>query len=67
MDKSKLPIGIFDSGVGGLTVVNKLRMLLPHENIIYVGIPNAIRTDREPLRKFCPIQGIFYVLCRHSP
>lgn len=37
MDKSKLPIGIFDSGVGGLTVVNKLRMLLPHENIIYVG------------------------------
>lgn len=37
MDRNTQPIGVFDSGVGGLTVVNKLRMLLPHENIIYVG------------------------------
>ena len=37
MDKTTLPIGVFDSGVGGLTVVNKLRMLLPHENIVYLG------------------------------
>ena len=37
MDRNKQPIGVFDSGVGGLTVVSKLRMLLPHENIIYVG------------------------------
>lgn len=37
LDTSKQPIGVFDSGVGGLTVVNKLRMLLPHENIVYVG------------------------------
>jgi glutamate racemase len=28
-------IGVFDSGVGGLTVLQKLRSLLPHENIIY--------------------------------
>jgi glutamate racemase len=28
-------IGVFDSGVGGLTVLGKLRSLLPHENIIY--------------------------------
>ncbi|MFL6514574.1 MAG: glutamate racemase [Chthoniobacterales bacterium] len=31
------PIGVFDSGIGGLTVVKALRDLLPHEDIIYVG------------------------------
>lgn len=33
----ELPIGVFDSGLGGLTVVRELRRLLPHENIVYVG------------------------------
>lgn len=31
------PIGIFDSGVGGLTVAYALTQLLPHEKIIYFG------------------------------
>ena len=31
------PIGVFDSGVGGLTVVKALRELLPGEQIIYLG------------------------------
>ncbi len=31
------PIGIFDSGVGGLTVFKEIRRLLPQENIIYFG------------------------------
>ncbi len=31
------PIGVFDSGVGGLTVVRALMERLPHENIIYFG------------------------------
>ncbi len=31
------PIGVFDSGVGGLTVVNALRRLLPSERIFYLG------------------------------
>jgi len=31
------PIGIFDSGVGGLTVVDKVSRLLPKEKIIYFG------------------------------
>ena len=34
---SEKPIGVFDSGVGGLTVVAALRQLLPHEDIIYLG------------------------------
>lgn len=31
------PIGVFDSGVGGLTVVRALRRALPGEDIIYLG------------------------------
>jgi glutamate racemase len=31
------PIGMFDSGVGGLTVARAVIDLLPHENVIYVG------------------------------
>src|SRR5207302_7902419 len=31
------PIGVFDSGIGGLTVVKALRDLLPNENISYLG------------------------------
>ncbi len=31
------PIGVFDSGIGGLTVVRAMMRLLPHENIVYFG------------------------------
>jgi glutamate racemase len=31
------PIGVFDSGIGGLTVVRALRDLLPAEDIFYIG------------------------------
>ena len=31
------PIGIFDSGVGGLTVANAISLLLPDETIFYIG------------------------------
>ena len=34
MDNQK-PIGIFDSGIGGLTVLNELQKILPCENFIY--------------------------------
>lgn len=37
LDKSTQPIGIFDSGIGGLTVAKALVTTLPHESIIYVG------------------------------
>lgn len=37
-DSSKSPpIGVFDSGIGGLTVVAELRRALPSERILYVG------------------------------
>lgn len=34
---NSLPIGVFDSGVGGLTVLRALRQRLPHERFIYLG------------------------------
>ena len=31
------PIGIFDSGYGGLTILSKIRELLPQYNYLYLG------------------------------
>ncbi|REJ80498.1 MAG: glutamate racemase [Bacteroidetes bacterium] len=31
------PIGIFDSGIGGLTVANAINKVLPHETLVYFG------------------------------
>lgn len=49
------PIGIFDSGVGGLTVVKEIHRLLPEEDIIYVGdtarVPYGSR-EPEEITKF---------------
>jgi len=35
--KGNLPIGVFDSGLGGLTVVRSIRKILKNESIIYLG------------------------------
>lgn len=49
------PIGVFDSGLGGLTAVRRLREILPHENIEFFGdtgrVPYGGR-DRETLLRF---------------
>jgi len=34
---NSLPIGIFDSGVGGLTVLRAVRAVLPAEHLVYLG------------------------------
>lgn len=34
---SQAPIGIFDSGIGGLTVAHAIKQLLPHESMVYFG------------------------------
>lgn len=36
-DTSRLPIGVFDSGIGGLTVLRALRRELPDESFLYLG------------------------------
>ena len=33
----KRPIGVFDSGLGGLTVLKELEKVLPNENFVYFG------------------------------
>ena len=47
-------IGVFDSGMGGLTAVKELNAILPHENIIYFGdtarIPYGSRSPETVLR-----------------
>ena len=49
------PIGIFDSGLGGLTVVKEIIKLLPNENIIYFGdtgrVPYGTRSH-ETIKKY---------------
>jgi glutamate racemase len=44
------PVGVFDSGLGGLTVLSELRKNLPHENFIYLGdtarVPYGSRSTR---------------------
>lgn len=49
------PIGVFDSGIGGLTVVKELNKILPNESIIYLGdtarVPYGDRSD-ETITKF---------------
>lgn len=36
-ENQRSPIGVFDSGVGGLTVVRALRRVLPGEDVVYLG------------------------------
>ncbi|MEO0097994.1 MAG: glutamate racemase [candidate division WOR-3 bacterium] len=35
--ESSRPIGVFDSGIGGLTIVKEIRKILPKEDILYFG------------------------------
>lgn len=48
-DLKNAPIGIFDSGIGGLTVAKAVIDALPHENIIYFGdtarVPYGIKSE----------------------
>lgn len=40
------PIGVFDSGYGGLTILDKIRGLMPEYDYIYWETAHAVRTDR---------------------
>jgi len=53
-EPQRAPIGIFDSGVGGLTVLRQLYRQLPNESIVYFGdtarLPYGIRSQAEILQ-----------------
>jgi glutamate racemase len=69
---NKLPIGVFDSGVGGLTVLRALRQRLPNEQFIYLGdtarLPYGTKSGDSVLRysvqaaEFLVRQGIKYLV-----
>ncbi|UKP00111.1 glutamate racemase [Nostoc sp. UHCC 0870] len=50
-EPQRAPIGVFDSGVGGLTVLRQLYRQLPNESIVYFGdtarLPYGIRSQAE--------------------
>ncbi len=50
-NKREAPIGVFDSGAGGLTILSALRRELPHEHYVYFGdtahCPYGVRSDAE--------------------
>lgn len=56
------PIGVFDSGLGGLTAVKELLQILPHENIVYFGdtgrVPYGSRS-RETIIKYARQDAAF--------
>lgn len=59
---SPSPIGVFDSGIGGLTVVAALRELLPAESIFYIGdtarVPYGGKSRRTVERYSVEIGGL---------
>jgi glutamate racemase len=64
MNNNSQPIGVFDSGVGGLTVVRELINQLPHENIVYFGdtarVPYGIKSKETVIR--FSIENILFLL-----
>lgn len=55
MSPQYAPIGIFDSGVGGLTILSEIKEILPNENYIYVAdqayIPYGNKTKKQLVKR----------------
>lgn len=49
--RADAPIGVFDSGIGGLSIAQEIAQYLPHENILYFAdtahVPYGARSDQE--------------------
>jgi glutamate racemase len=62
------PIGVFDSGIGGLTVAREIMRQLPHESIVYFGdtarvpygpkSPETVRRYSREIAEFLREQGV---------
>jgi glutamate racemase len=56
------PVGVFDSGVGGLTVLHECLVTLPHEDFVYLGDHARLPYGPRPLeevRRFAREIGVF--------
>jgi len=63
ISKNKQPIGVFDSGVGGLSVFIELKKLLPHENFVFLAdqkyVPYGEKTNKELVTRTTKITDYF--------
>ena len=65
MNDRELPVGVFDSGVGGLTVLHECLVSLPAEDFLYLGdsghFPYGTKTAEELARAGCNAK---FMLCK---
>jgi len=62
------PVGVFDSGIGGLTVAHEVIRQLPHESVLYFGdtarvpygpkSPDTVRRYSREIADFLRDQGV---------
>ena len=68
MDRTQRPIGVFDSGMGGLSILGALRAELPHEDFVYVAdsghAPYGERDDHHVIARSRVITD--YLRTRHG-
>ena len=61
--KNNMPIGFFDSGVGGLTVLKEVKKMMPNENFVYFGdtlhVPYGDKTKKQLLEYSKDILNFF--------
>jgi glutamate racemase len=64
VERQFAPIGVFDSGLGGLSVLQEIRALLPAEDLIYVAdsayCPYGVRTPQEILDRSLAVSDVLF-------
>lgn len=64
---SRAPIGVFDSGLGGLTVAHAIRARLPHEDLVYLGdVARVPYGTRSPQTVMSYARACARTLCEHD-
>ena len=51
------PIGVFDSGVGGLTVLHECLVTMPNEDFVYLGDHARLPYGPRPLAEIAPLRA----------
>ena len=58
------PVGVFDSGIGGLTVAREIMRNLPSEKIVYFG-DTGFHMEVSPERQLSVIPARSFIFCRN--
>ncbi|NWF64817.1 MAG: glutamate racemase [Chloroflexi bacterium] len=68
MIPAKYPIGIFDSGVGGLSVLREIRAEMPYEDILYFGDQGHVPYGPRPMKQIQDFSEAIsrYLLLQHA-